>query len=218
MTDTLILENQSLIYAIIHKYYSNYPNKNDLFQAGCLGLIKASKKYNDTFDTKFSSYAYKYILGEISEFLRKDKGLKISHDLQKLYYRVEKVKLLLYQKYMREPTIIELADYLEMDEEKVKEILSIPMHIESLDEPYNNGENDLNLYEVIAGKSYNIDELMALKDELIKLDDNEKKLIVARYQNDMTQNEVAKLLNMSQVGVSRYEKKVLMKLKNRLQG
>lgn len=213
----LILENQNLIYSIIHKCFSNYPNKNDLFQEGCLGLIKASKKYDNNFDTKFSSFAYKYVLGEISNYIREDKSVKISHDAQKLYYKVEKVRILLYQKYMREPSIKELASYLEISEEKISEILNIPVNVQSLDEPVNLNDDNLDLYEVIPSNHQNVDELITLKDELLNLDDAEKKLLRMRYEEDLTQNEAAKILGISQVQVSRYEKKVLIKLKNRLQ-
>ena len=215
--EKLILDNQNLIYSIIHKYYSNYPNKNDLFQEGCLGLIKASKKYDSSFDTKFSSFAYKYILGEISNHIHEDKSVKISHDIQKLYYKLEKVRCLLFQRYMREPTISELASYVEMPEDKVIEILNIPFNVQSLDEPVNLQENDCNLYEIIPDKETNIDDLITLKDEISKLDNNEKELLEARYGKDMTQSEAAKALGMSQVQISRYEKKVLVKLKSRLQ-
>lgn len=213
----LILENQNLIYSIIHKYYSNYPNKNDLFQEGCLGLIKASRKYDNSFDTKFSSFAYKYILGEISNYIREDKSVKISHDIQKLYYKIEKVRLLLYQKYMREPSILELSSYLEIPEEKIAEILNIPTNVQSLDEPVTLSDGNVNLYEIIPDKANNVDDLITLKSEFDKLDNSEKELLKIRYENDLTQSEAAKVLGISQVQVSRYEKKVLIKLKNRLQ-
>lgn len=215
--EKIILDNQNLIYSIIHKYFNNYPNKNDLFQEGCLGLIKASRKYDSSFDTKFSSFAYKYILGEMSNHVREDKGIKISHDLQKLYYKVEKVRLLLYQKYMREPNIVELSNYLELPQEKIVEILNIPTNIQSLDDKVKLEDNDLDLYEIIPDKDKDIDELLTLKGELSKLDENERELIKARYEENMTQSEAADLLGMSQVQVSRYEKKVLVKLKSRLQ-
>lgn len=216
VTEKLILENQNLIYSIIHKYYSNYPNKNDLFQQGCLGLIKASKNYNSNYDNKFSSYAYKYILGEISNYIREDKSVKISHDIQKLYYKVEKVRIMLYQKYMREPTIIELANFLELPVDKVNEILNIPTNVESLDEPVSFKESELNLYDIIPDGNKNIDDILALRSELDNLSSTEKELLDIRYNNDMTQNEAAKILGMSQVQVSRYEKKVLIKLRDRL--
>lgn len=210
----IIIDNQNLIYSIINTYFSTYSNKNDLFQAGCIGLLKAAKNYDESYNTKFSTYAYTFIFGEISASIREDKGIKVSTGMQKLAYKVEKVRLLLYQKLMREPSISELSNYLELPIEKVTEILNIPNNIQSLDEPVNDG---LSLYECVSDSNkLNIDDLIALKNELEKLSPVEKKLISARYEYDMTQSEVAKILGMSQVQISRNEKKVLVRLKDRL--
>ena len=115
-TEELIMNNQNLIYSIIHKFFGNHPNKNDLFQAGCIGLIKASKNFDLSFNTKFSSYAYNFIYGEISKTVREDSSIKISPDLQKLSLKVMKARIFLYQKYMREPTTQELSIFLEIEE------------------------------------------------------------------------------------------------------
>ncbi len=216
MTDTIILENQNLVYAIINKYYPNYSNKNDLFQAGCLGLVKASKQFKESFNTKFSSYAYLYIVGEIKNFIRENKSIKIGHDFQKLAYKLEKVRIMLTQKYMREPTTEELSVYLNIPEYMVIELLNIPNSVTSLDETYNSDEK-ISLYECIGdNKSSSIDDLICLKQEYARLDDKEKQILKARYFDDLSQNEISQKMNMSQVQVSRYEKKVLTKLRNRL--
>jgi len=215
ISEQIIIDNQNLIYSIINTYFSTYSNKNDLFQAGCIGLIKAAKNYDESYNTKFSTYAYTSILGEISSSIREDKGIKVSVGMQKLAYKVEKVRLLLYQKLTREPSVLELAEYLELPVEKVIEILNIPNNIQSLDEPANDG--NLNLYECVSDNSkVNIDDLIALKSEIEKLSPLEKKLINARYAYDMTQSETAEMLGMSQVQISRNEKKVLVRLRDRL--
>ena len=216
MTEEIILENQNLIYSIIHKYYESYGCINDLFQVGCLGLIKAYKKFDSSYDVKFSSFAYKYIMGEISQYIRDNRSVKVSSDLQKLYYKVEKVRILLYQKYMREPTCLELASFLEMTEDKVIEILSLPMNIQSLDEKVGFNDNDLSLYEVVPDKESDINDILALKIELDSLSSEEKELINMRYNEDLSQCEVAKRLGINQVQVSRNEQKVLKKLKSKL--
>ena len=216
-TEELIMNNQNLIYSIIHKFFGSHPNKNDLFQAGCIGLIKASKNFDSSFNTKFSSYAYNFIYGEISKTVREDSSIKISPDLQKLSLKVMKARIFLYQKYMREPTTQELSNFLEIEEKTLIQILQIPTNIQSLDEIVCDDGKDVSLYDCISDTKNNLDDYVALKCELEKLNDDEKKLIEARYIKDMTQSETASMLGMSQVQVSRKEQKVLIKLKDRLQ-
>lgn len=216
--DELILENQKLVYSIINTYFPNYQNKNDLFQVGCMGLIKASDKYKEEYNTKFSSYAYMFILGEMKKYVREDKGIKLSYDLQKLGYKIEKLRLMLYQKLMREPTTYEISEMLGIEEEQVIEALSIPTNIQSLDEPINENGKSINLYDYVSiSDTQDINELIDLKRELEHLSKEERMIIESRYMKDMTQSEAAKILGMSQVQVSRNEKKVLIKLRDRLQ-
>ena len=199
--DELILENQKLVYSIINTYFPNYQNKNDLFQVGCMGLIKASEKFNEEYNTKFSTYAYTFILGEIKKYVREDKGIKLSYDLQKLGYKIEKLRLMLYQKLMREPTTSELASIIGVS-----------------DEPINDNGKCINLYDYVSdNRKQDINELIDLKRELEKLSKEEKMIIESRYMKDMTQTETAEALGMSQVQISRNEKKVLIKLRDRLQ-
>lgn len=216
--DELILDNQNLVYSIINTYFPNYQNKNDLFQVGCIGLLKAKEKFDEGYNTKFSTYAYTFILGEIKKFVREDKGIKLGYDLQKLGYKIEKLRLVLYQKLMREPTIKEISDILGISEEQIIEALNIPNNIQSLDEPINEKGKMVNLYDYVGiNDTKDINELMDLKRELEKLSKEEKMIIESRYMKDMTQTEAAKVLGMSQVQVSRNEKKVLIKLRDRLQ-
>lgn len=217
LTDEFIKENQNFVYGIIHKHFNNYPNTNDLYQEGMVGLAKAAKTYDPSFNTKFTSYAYISVLGEMYKYVRENKGIKISPEMQKLSYKIEKVRLLLIQKYEREPSIKELADYLGMSEEQIVEVMQIPKNIESLDEPIIENGKMVNRYDYISSDEYyDLSEKIALKSELEKLDEMDRKLLEARYMQDMTQSETAKMLGMSQVQVSRNEKKVLIKLRDRL--
>lgn len=217
-SDELILENQKLVYSIINTYFPSYQNKNDLFQVGCMGLIKASEKFNEEYNTKFSTYAYTFILGEIKKYVREDKGIKLSYDLQKLGYKIEKLRLMLYQKLMREPTTSELASIIGVSETQIIEALSMPNNIQSLDEPINDNGKCINLYDYVSdNRKQDINELIDLKRELEKLSKEEKMIIESRYMKDMTQTETAEALGMSQVQISRNEKKVLIKLRDRLQ-
>ena len=210
----LILNNEKLIYSICN-YFKNYSSKEDLYQAGCLGLISAYKKYNPNMNCKFTTYAYPYILGEMRKLVREDKGMKISREITKLNLKIEKAYILLTQKLMKEPSIEEIANYLEIPEYYVSEAILSLNKIKSIDEPVNSEGRELTLQEVI-GKSNNIDDLILLRDSLNNLTQEERTLINNRYVNDYTQSETSKIIGMSQVQVSRKEHKVLEKLKQKM--
>ena len=210
----LILNNEKLIYSITN-YFKNYNSREDLYQAGCLGLINAYKKYNPNMNCKFTTYAYPYILGEMRKLVREDKGIKISREITKLNLKIEKAYVLLTQKLMKEPSTYEIASYLEIPEYYVSEAILSLNKIKSIDEPVNCEGKEFTLQDVI-GESNNIDDLILLRDSLNKLTEDEKELINNRYVNDYTQSETSKIIGMSQVQVSRKEHKVLEKLKQKM--
>ncbi|MBQ2946499.1 MAG: sigma-70 family RNA polymerase sigma factor [Bacilli bacterium] len=210
----LIMNNERLIYSIAN-YFKNYNSKEDLYQAGCLGLITAYKKYNPNMNSKFTTYAYPYILGEMRKLVREDKGLKISREITKLNLKIEKAYVLLTQKLMKEPSVEEIARFLEIPEFYVAEAILSLNKIKSIDEPVNDEGRDFTLQDVI-GKSENIDELIMLKELIQGLNNEEKAIIDNRYMKDYTQSETSKLVGMSQVQVSRKEQKVLQKLKQKM--
>ena len=210
----LIMNNERLIYSIAN-YFKNYNSKEDLYQAGCLGLITAYKKYDPNMNCKFTTYAYPYILGEMRRLVREDKGLKISREITKLNLKIEKAYVLLTQKLMKEPSIEEISRFLEIPEFYVSEAILSLNKIKSIDEPVNDEGRDFTLQDVI-GKSENIDELIMLKELLQGLNSEEKAIIDNRYMKDYTQSETSKLVGMSQVQVSRKEQKVLEKLKQKM--
>ena len=210
----LILNNEKLIYSITN-YFKNYNSREDLYQAGCLGLISAYKKYNPNMNCKFTTYAYPYILGEMRKLVREDKGIKISREITKLNLKIEKAYVLLTQKLMKEPTTSEIASYLEIPEYYVSEAILSLNKIKSIDEPVN-GEGKVFTLQDVIGESNNIDDLILLRDSLNKLTEDEKELINNRYINDYTQSETSKIIGMSQVQVSRKEHKVLEKLKQKM--
>lgn len=210
----LIKENEKLIYSITN-YFKNYNSKEDLYQAGCLGLISAYKKYNPNMNCKFTTYAYMYILGEMRKLVRQDRGMKVSRDITKLNLKIEKAYILLTQKLMKEPTIEEISNYLEIPSYLVSEAILSLNRIKSIDEPVINEGKEITLQELI-GKSDNIDDLIMLKQFLNDLTLDEKELIKNRYIDDFTQSETSKIIGISQVQVSRKEHKVLKKLKKRM--
>lgn len=210
----LIIDNEKLIYSIAN-YFKNYKSREDLYQAGCLGLICAYKKYDSSMNCKFTTYAYPYILGEMRKLVREDKGIKISREISSLNLKIEKAYILLSQKLMKEPTTKEIANFLEIPEYYISEALNSLNRIKSIDEPINDDGKQLTLQDVV-GKANNIDDLILLRDCLKKLTEEEKKIINNRYINDYTQSETAKIIGMSQVQVSRKEHKVLEKLNQKM--
>ena len=211
----LIDQNKNLIYKITTLF--NNCNKEDLFQVGCIGLINAYKKYDESYNTKFSTYAYPYILGEISSYVKRDKGIKVSREISKLNSMIERAGILLTQKLMREPSISELANYLEIDESLVIDALKARYPIMSTDSVINDDGREITLIDTIPDiNGMDMNTLVALKEELLKLDSFERELINERYVQNLTQSEVASNLGISQVQVSRKEQKVLSKMRSNL--
>ena len=213
--ENLIKEYESLIWAIAQKF-PYYKNKEDLFQVGCVGLIESYKNFNKDLGTKFSSYAYFYILGEMKKLVREDKNIKISRDINKLNLRIEKVYYLLIQKLNRTPTTKEIAEAINVSEDLVVSALNARNAVQSMEEPINSDGKEITYHELIGDKKQDIDMLLDLKYELNNLPDDEKELIYKRYLYNKTQNELARELNTSQVQISRKEQKILSKLRNNL--
>lgn len=212
--DEIIINNKKLVYAIAN-YFKDYKSKEDLYQAGFLGIVKAYKNYKDSMDTKFTTYAYSYILGEMKKLVREDKGIKISREISKLNLKIEKAYVLLTQKNMKEPSIKELSEYLDIPEYLISDAINSLNKIKSIEEPINYDGKAMTLSDVV-GKSDNIDDLILLRDCLKELNQEEKNIIENRYVKDYTQSETSKIVGMSQVQVSRKENKVLNKIKYKM--
>lgn len=208
-----LLEYENLVYSIINKY-SGF-DKDDLYQVGIMGLVQAYKNYNSSFNVKFSSYAYYYILGEVTKYIRENRSIRVSKDLLKLKSLIDKTIVLMTQRLGREPSISEVSLYLEIDEEKINEVLSSVSDVRSLDYAYD--EEGCEMYASLGVEEVGMNlDLINLRDEINSLSDDEKELIISRYFDDMTQSEVSSKLGISQVQVSRKESKVLEKLKNKI--
>jgi len=208
-----LLEYENLVFSIISKYRS-YFDKDDLYQVGMIGLIDAYKHFDESVGIKFSSYAYYYILGEVTKFVRENRSVKVSKDVIKLNGSIERCRDVMRQRLGREPTDTEISLFLEVDEEKISEVRCYMQDVKSLDFCY---EEDVSLYNSVMrfDKGTNA-SILDLRDEISKLSSEEKALIDARYYQEMTQSETSKKLGMSQVQVSRKEGKILEKLRCRL--
>lgn len=202
----LIIRNQNLIYSIINRFKGDV---DDLFQVGCLGLINAYKNYNSSYGTKFTTYAYPYIFGEVYKYVINNKNIKISHDMIKLNTAINKAYDFLTQHNGREPTDIELSLFLEIPISKLNEVKNY-LNTISLDD----NRNDLDLYNFINLDNFSKDDLILLKEALTKLQEKEKELIIKRYFYNMTQSELAKENGVNQVKISREENKILTKLRS----
>ena len=199
--DTVIELNKGLIISCVNKFYN--VDKEDLYQAGVVGLLKAYKNYKYDGKAKFSSYAYKYIYGEMY-LLVNNNSLKVDKDSIKLAKLIEKSRYSLAQKISKIPSDEELSNFLNIPLKTIQDISSLSSEMVSLDE-------DDNLYNKLS-KNENYDNSLLIVQGLKYLTDEEKKIIIDRYYNDLTQDEIAKKMELSQVTVSRYEKRSLTKL------
>lgn len=212
MTNEIVIEYQPYIYGIAKKF-EGYKNKEDLIQVGYMGLIMALKNYKEDTNTKFSTYAYKYIYGEMCKLVREDKSIKINRNMVKLRNSLENAKSILYQKLNREPTIKELSTFLELEPSLIEEVLKINLNVMSIDMQVNS-DNDNNLYEVIPSSNMDVNTLVALKQSLEKLNYEDKRMLNMSF--NMTEKEVGEEFNMNQVQVSRRLKKIKQKIKKEM--
>ena len=210
----IIIENEGLIYKIINKY-KNYFELEDLYQVAVIGLIKASKNYNNEYDTKFTSYAYPFILGEVIKYINEYRNIKISKDTAKLYSKILKAMEILSQRLMKIPSTYELSLFLEIDETIIENVLIANSTVESLDKIISQDDKNLEMYNKFGYCDYSI-ENYPLISELEKLPPLERAIIKSRYYEDLSQSETGEALGMYQVEVSRKEKKILSKLKDNI--
>lgn len=213
ITHNELMETKDMIYKICYKY-SKYYSVEDLFQVGVIGLMKAKRNFNSNMNTKFTTYAYNYILGEIIEFIKNDRTIKVSSDTLKLYKAYEKSKDFLTNELGRNVTLEEVSKFMNIDINLLSDTIIKSEFVLSTDTKLS---DDFTL-DQIAGKDTRkqIDDLIDLRDELKKLTNEERKLIELRYFKDYTQSETAEVLNMSQVQVSRNETKILKKMYSRI--
>lgn len=192
---------------------------DDLFQIGCIGLLKAIDKFDLSFDVKFSTYAVPMIIGEIQRFLRDDGTVKVSRSLKEIAHKVRRVKDELSKELGRLPTVKEVAEALEITPEEViyaQEANRAPSSIHET--VFENDGDPITLMDQISDKDDDkwFDKI-ALKEAIGKLSEREQLIVYLRYYKDQTQSEVAERLGISQVQVSRLEKKILKLMKEQIE-
>lgn len=211
--EDIIKQNNKLIYSICNKY-SNYMDKEDLYQVGVIGLINAYNNYDFSKNVKFSTYAFPYIVGEVSRYIRENKVLKISRDLVRLGRKINEYINKHFEVRGYKPTIKEISKTLGVKEEKIISALDSCNIVKSLDEELNDDGKIITLLDITEDKAQiNKDTKMDLLNAFNFLNEDEKELIINRYYNDFTQSEIANMLGVNQVYVSRMEKKALTKMK-----
>ena len=217
----LVENNIGLVWSIVRRFQNRGHETEDLFQIGCIGLIKAINKFDTTFEVKFSTYAVPMIIGEIKRFLRDDGIIKVSRSLKEVSNKARITKEVMSKELGREPTISEMAGRLDISTEELVMAVEAGYTPESLFNPVGEGDNSTLMLIDKLNDDCNEDETdiidkIALKQVLDTLKPREKQIIILRYFKEKTQVQIAKLLGISQVQVSRIEKKILEDLRNRI--
>ncbi len=216
----LVEENTGLVWCIVKRFYNRGAEAEDLFQIGSIGLLKAIDKFDLSYDVKFSTYAVPMISGEIKRFLRDDGMIKVSRSLKELAHRAYSCEAVMQEKLGRDPTVTELAEELGVETEELTMALEASGDIESLHKPiYQKEGQEIRLMDKLPQKEEGEEKIldhMLLKQLLSYLDKEERQLIYLRYFADQTQSQVGKQMGISQVQVSRMEKKILKNLREQL--
>jgi RNA polymerase sporulation-specific sigma factor len=218
--DTIVEKNMRLVWSVVQRFLNRGYEPDDLFQIGSIGLLKSVDKFDLSYDVKFSTYAVPMIIGEIQRFIRDDGTVKVSRSLKELGNKVRKARDELSKEHGRNPTVTEIADRLDISPEDVvmaQEAVRAPSSIHET--VYENDGDPITLLDQIAdqGESKWFDQI-ALKDAIQSLNERERLIVYLRYYKDQTQSEVAARLGISQVQVSRLEKKILLEMKNQMDG
>lgn len=206
-TEEIIKENTPLMKHIAKKFYN--ANEDDLLQAGTIGLLKAIKKHKNE-NGKFSTYAYDYIFGEMYNCVNKERKIKISKDYLKLAKKIAVAKEVLREKTKQIPSCLDIAKFLNLEYSLVVNVMSITKEILSLDKELSDGSK---IYDIIKDKERDLALQIDLQNGVMNLSKEGQDIIKYRYYYDYTQQETAEVLGISQVSVSRREKKCLQRLK-----
>lgn len=214
--DELINGNLRLVLSVVQRFSSRGENLDDLFQIGCIGLIKSIDNFDMTQNVKFSTYAVPMIIGEIRRYLRDNDSIRVSRSIKDTAYRAMQVKEALINELDREPTIIEIAKKLGISKEEVVIALESIVDPISLYEPvYSDGGDTIYVLDQVGDKNDDrnwLDEI-ALKEAIHNLNDREKKILSLRFMQGKTQMEVSNEIGISQAQVSRLEKGAISKIK-----
>ena len=220
--EQLVEENMGLVWSVVKRFTGRGTDMEDLFQIGAMGLLKAIDKFDTSFEVKFSTYAVPMIAGEIKRFLRDDGIVKVSRTLKENCWKIKRETELFRQKTGREPTLEELSAVTELPREEIAMALESSAEVESIYKTIpQKGGSEVCLLDRMENQNQGngMQQLLnrvVLEQLLLELPDTDRRLIIMRYMQDKTQSEVARVLGVSQVQVSRLEKKILKQMRERL--
>ena len=214
----LVTENSNLIWSIVTRFKDRGYEIEDLYQIGCIGFIKSIKRFDTNYEVKLSTYAVPYILGEIKRFIRDDGPVKVIRSIKELSYKIKLIQNEYITKKGRDIQIEELAKLLKVSKEDIVIAMDSNNTVESIDRKVNDSD-DLTIMDKLKSnvdQEKDIVNKITIKTLIEGLDEKSKKIIMLRYYRGKTQSQVAELLGVTQVQVSRLEKKILSSMKHKL--
>ena len=220
--ERMIRDNNGLIWSIVKRFNGRGYDLEDLYQIGCMGFIKSIKRFDTNYDVKLSTYAVPYMIGEIKRYIRDDGPIKVSRSIKELGMKIRELQKESINKKGKELTIEELEKELKISKEDIALALEANHTVESIDSSFytdNKDGNSINLIERISSDKNEeecITNKLAIKQLIEGLEDRDKEIIFLRFYKDKTQSQVAKILGITQVQVSRLERKILENMKMKL--
>lgn len=220
--EELIEENNGLIWSIVKRFYGRGHEPEDLYQIGCLGFIKSIKRFNTDFEVKLSTYAVPYMIGEIKRYIRDDGPVKVSRSIKDLGIKIRELQREKINKQGKEPKIQEIAKELNVDLDDVILAMEATNSVESIEGTKHINNKDgksISLLDTLStekNEEETITNKLAIGQLLKELKDREKEIILLRYYKEKTQAQVAKILGISQVQVSRLERKILENMRRKM--
>ena len=215
----LIEENSPLVKSVIKRFIGKGIEYDDLYQLGCVGFLKAIKNFNTDYNVKFSTYVVPMVIGEIKRFMRDDGEIKVSRAVKSLNLKISKFIENFMKEYMRKPTTKEIAKEFGIDESEViftMDSAKMPISMfATYEDDSNKGQYLIDRF-MQTGDNDTILDNISLKEALSSLDERDKKIVLLRFFRDKTQSEIASVLNISQVQVSRLECKIIEKMREKL--
>lgn len=218
----LIEDNNGLIWSIVRRFGGRGYDIEDLYQIGSIGFIKAIQRFDTSFEVRLSTYAVPYILGEIKRYIRDDGPIKVSRSIKELNVKILELQKEYFNKYGRDITLEEISKELKISKEEITMAMDSTRPVDSIESAkYKDNKTDKTvsiLEQISTGKDEQteITNRITIKKLIGELDDKEKEIIMLRYYKQKTQMQVSKILGITQVQVSRIERKVLEKMKRKL--
>lgn len=218
--DKLVKNNNGLIWSIVKRFKGRGYELEDLYQIGCIGFIKSIKRFNMSFDYRISTFAVPYIMGEIKKFIRDDGMIKVSRSIKELGLKIKEIENEYLNKIGEQLTVKKMAQILNVSEENIYVAIDAGRQIESINEDAyeNNSTQKVNYISNKVDEQSRIVDKIVVNDMVEELNFRDKTIIKLRFFKEKTQMQVAKMLGISQVQVSRIEKKILEQMKEKMVG